>query len=219
MALPQINSLIQSNCKSKSNTNSESNFSSELASSLSLLFEPSPILTTKLVPELIHQLYSSTDRPTNYSELIDQTLGVVNSWELKDKAEFVGGHPRIGEIKAPNTLSAMEQGQTNTSAATPPDVLERLAFLNKAYERKYPKLVYITFVNGRSRAQIRDEMEERLKLEGVLPAADEYHSTNPGLEGIVPHDENSDAWRKEVDRAVYDVGRIAKSRLEKLGYY
>ena len=75
------------------------------------------------------------------------------------------------------------------------------------YERRYPGLRYITFVNGRSRAEIKDEMEVMLGLAG-----------DGGEDGEVEHVEfGGPEWIKELDRAVVDVGKIAKSRLRALG--
>lgn len=71
--------------------------------------------------------------------------------------------------------------------------------LNARYEKVYPGLRYITFVNGRSRAEIAQE------IEGVLSSNQE--SVEVG----------GDQWTRELNRAVTDVGRIAKSRLNKLG--
>ena len=45
------------------------------------------------------------------------------------KAAFVAGHPRIGEVHNLSRLSAGEQA----AAATPPEVLARLAHLNACY--------------------------------------------------------------------------------------
>jgi len=42
--------------------------------------------------------------------------------------------------------------------------------LNAFYEETYPNLRYITFVNGRSRAEIVPELEVRLSLSLPLPS-------------------------------------------------
>lgn len=205
--LPPLPELLTSVRTSENN--------SLLANVLALLFESSPILLSVLVPDLTQSLRftSDGDLPSTYAQLIDEALTIVHGWPWSNQAEFVGGHPRIGEVKALSALSSAEQGQAGGPAPTPPEVLERLAFLNAAYEKRYPGLVYITFVNGRSRAQIRDEMEEKLKREGILSAAE----TEGGLDNIIPHEVPGPTWRGEVERATDDVGRIAKSRLIKLG--
>ena len=92
-------------------------------------------------------------------------------------------------------------------------MLGRLKTLNAAYERLYPGLIYITFVNGRSRAQIRDELEEKLRAQQVVVGQD----NNDEVDVPQIHDIESEEWQREVTRAVDDVGRIAKSRLGVLG--
>ena len=89
-------------------------------------------------------------------------------------------------------------------------MLERLEVLNKAYERKYPGLIYVTFVNGRGRAAIRDEMEGKLGVE-------KEWGTEEDLEEIIPVEVGGIEWVGELERAIRDVGLIAKSRLKALG--
>lgn len=185
-----------------------------LDAALSTLFEFSPILSKELVPALVRRIQISDERnlPGSYSDLVDNAIEIVRSWPLDKQSAFVAGHPPIGEVKS--ALSAQEQGQSSTSISstpTPPEVLSRLKVLNKAYERLYPGLVYITFVNGRSRAQIRDEMEEKIRGQ-VAFDGDEIKDVPH------PHTSESDEWRNEVKRAVNDVGKIAHSRLSGLGW-
>ena len=177
-----------------------------LATALALLFEPSPVLHDALVPALAARLQAGP-LPPSYPALIDAALAVLAAWPAADKAAFVAGHPRIGEVHGLSALSAREQA----ARATPPAVLARLAHLNACYERVYPGLVYITFVNGRSRAEIKDEMEDKLGLEHS-DSADE-----PSLESLASVEVGGEAWTSELERAVADVGRIAKSRLKTLG--
>ncbi|KAJ7695066.1 Oxo-4-hydroxy-4-carboxy-5-ureidoimidazoline decarboxylase [Mycena rosella] len=179
---------------------------SQLPRVLSILLEPSDVLFSALVPGLVASIASRT-KFTSYADLIDAAIAQVASWDLPLRAQFIEGHPRIGETKNLSALSAKEQGATPTVAPTAPEVLARLAHLNACYERRYPGLRYITFVNGRSRAAIALEMEDVLGLPHSLspdqPSVDEIAQIQPGAE----------AWRIELDRAVVDVGRIAKSRL------
>ncbi|KAF8478250.1 Oxo-4-hydroxy-4-carboxy-5-ureidoimidazoline decarboxylase [Gautieria morchelliformis] len=177
---------------------------SPLARALSTLFEPSAVLLEKLVPELASQSLSIT----TYSSLIDLAVTTISSWDTHTRAAFIAAHPRIGEVGNLSHLSRQEQA----AKATPPDVLARLAQLNAMYERRYPGLRYITFVNGRSRAEIRDEME------GVLGGAGDREGGGEGVGGeVMPVEVGGSEWMKELDRAVVDVGRIAKSRLAALG--
>ncbi|KAK0467236.1 Oxo-4-hydroxy-4-carboxy-5-ureidoimidazoline decarboxylase, partial [Desarmillaria tabescens] len=181
-----------------------------LADTLTILFEHSPILISNLCPQLTGIL-PTLPPLRSYSQLIDISLSQVGTWEHDMKAQFIAGHPRIGESKNISKLSANEQGATSTTAATPPEVLARLAHLNACYEKKYPGLIYITFVNGRTRAAIAEEMEDKLGIGHSLSLDD------PVLVDIEPVTVGSPSWISELDRAVVDIGLIAKSRLGALG--
>jgi 2-oxo-4-hydroxy-4-carboxy--5-ureidoimidazoline (OHCU) decarboxylase len=88
------------------------------------------------------------------------------SWDTSYQSEFIAGHPRIGESKNLSSLSAEEQGATAPGVIpTPPEVLACLSHLNTCYETKYTGLRYITFVNGRTRRAIAEEMEDVSRLE------------------------------------------------------
>ncbi|TFK51723.1 hypothetical protein OE88DRAFT_1462765 [Heliocybe sulcata] len=190
---------------------------SYLSSALALLFEPSPPLFSDLVPELEDTLLQSTSPITTYSELIDGALQIIRAWPDELQARFIGAHPRIGEVKGLSAFSAKEQGQGQAglasarTTATPPKVLERLAHLNACYEYQYPGLRYITFVNGRPRSAIAEEME------GVLGIPHSLSPDQPPVEAVGVVEAGSPEWRSELSRAVEDVGRIAKSRLAALG--
>jgi 2-oxo-4-hydroxy-4-carboxy--5-ureidoimidazoline (OHCU) decarboxylase len=157
-----------------------------LAQALAILFEPSEILYSKVVPKV------SLSPPTTYESLIESAIILILSLPSEDQAQFIAGHPRIGEVSNLSALSAAEQARH----ATPPEILKRLKELNEAYEKRYPGLVYITFVNGRTRADIVPEMEKATVGD--------------------PVEVGGENWLKELKRAVEDVGKIAKSRLGKL---
>jgi len=179
-----------------------SKYSSEfIEHALEVLLEPSPILKQKLVPNLIERIQffqsSSPPYPTSYSDLIDLSISILGVWKPSERADFISGHPRIGEVSNLSALSAAEQA----SKKTQPEVLERLEYLNSQYEAAYPGLRYITFVNGRSRAEIVPEMESVLGLED-------------GKSGEVDvHEQESEKWMSELERAIGDIGLIAKARL------
>jgi len=182
-----------------------------LANALSTLLEPSPIIHSTLVPHLASAL---TREPiiTSYAGLIDIAISTLNATcDDTLRAQFIAGHPRIGESRNLSNFSAKEQGASTTATATPPDVLRRLAHLNACYEYTYPCLRYITFVNGRSRATIAEEIEDVLGIEHSLEGGE------PPIERLEPVDVGGDRWKDELDRATQDVGRIAKSRLKMLG--
>jgi len=162
-----------------------------LSDTLSTLLEPSPTLNL-VVNHFASEPGSTLDQCQTYADLIDKVFDVIGHMDADAKARFIAGHPRIGETRNLSSLSAKEQA----ARATPPEVLEKLSRLNAAYEALYPKLRYITFVNGRSRLQIAEEMEAALAT--VAHPADVY----------------SAEWEKELGRALNDVKLIAKSRLK-----
>lgn len=186
---------------------------SVLKSTLVLLFEESEEIRLTLVPQLLVSLGSTffLTHTSQVYEIIDESIGLIHSWSPDLQARFIAGHPRIGESRNLSALSSAEQsGGTTAATPTPPEVLQRLQHLNACYECIYPGLRYITFVNGRSRAVIAEEMEDKLGVaHSLLP-------NQPPLESLVPVQAHSPAWLAELHRAVEDVGRIAKSRLEKV---
>jgi 2-oxo-4-hydroxy-4-carboxy--5-ureidoimidazoline (OHCU) decarboxylase len=182
---------------------------SPLAVALSILFEPSPILLSTLEPQLASVL-SDTDTEdsiSSYSQLIHEAMVKISEWDKSLRLKFIAGHPRIGESKNLSNLSAKEQGAETTSTATPREVLARLAHLNACYEQRYPGLRYITFVNGRSRAAIVEEMEVVLNVKHSLS------SDEPPVESFEPVEVEGREWSAELDRAIEDVRKIALSRV------
>ena len=182
---------------------------SPLGLALEILFEHSPILVNLLEPQLNTVLKSSPPL-TSYTELINVALSEIAKWDLQAQSEFISGHPRIGEVKNLSKLSASEQGATGANP-TPPEVLTRLAHLNACYEVVYPGLRYITFVNGRSRAAIVEEMESAL---GFVRSP---NLNEPVVDSMVAKKFGSREWITELNRAIDDIGHIAKSRLGALG--
>ena len=177
-----------------------------MARAFATLFEPSSTLFEFLVPSVIDIIANPAGRVPRrtYNALIDIAISELDGWPHGQQADFVGGHPRIGEIKGLSALSASEQA----AHATPPEVLARLSELNEEYERRYPGLRYITFVNGRSRKMIMEEMEEKLGIE------DDWQKGDDDNKEAYRH--GSDEWVSEVRRALKDIGQIAKSRLAAL---
>jgi hypothetical protein len=94
-----------------------------LDDALSTLLEPSTSLKQHLVPALSSKLAGSQKKPESYGELVDLSEQEVSSWSQDDKADFLGGHPRIGEVKNLSALSSKEQ---NNTQSTPQEVLDKL---------------------------------------------------------------------------------------------
>lgn len=98
--------------------------SDSLGEVLQLLFEPSASLRQQLVPSLSSKLEHDHDkRPSTYADLVDLSEQELSTWSDEKKADFIGGHPRIGEVANLSKLSAAEQA----GKATPPEVLAKLA--------------------------------------------------------------------------------------------
>lgn len=77
---------------------------------------------------------------------------------------ILGSHPRLGQPKGTaaehlSELSKREQANLNTGAE---EQAEKLRLLNAEYEAKFPGLRFVTFVNGRSRDVIMEEMRARI---------------------------------------------------------
>jgi 2-oxo-4-hydroxy-4-carboxy--5-ureidoimidazoline (OHCU) decarboxylase len=172
-----------------------------LAGAFATLFEPSPALFEFLVPSVI-TIVADPEKHIprhTFNALIDIGIRELDDWPHSQQASFIGGHPRIGEVKGLSALSASEQA----AHATPPEILARLLELNEEYERRYPGLRYITFVDGRSRKMIMEEMEEKLGIGDGWEKGDSKEV----------HPSGSKEWVSEVRRALKDIGKIAKSRL------
>lgn len=130
------------------------------AAVLDLLFEPSSQLHTLVLP-IIRQ-----DHFTTYDNLITAvntqlTALAQPSSSTADNATLdaiLGSHPRLGAKKVESAQSQAEQAQLQGSA----DEAEQLRALNEAYERAFPGLRYVVFVNGRGRPEIMEDMRVRI---------------------------------------------------------
>ncbi|KAJ2783901.1 hypothetical protein GGI15_002420 [Coemansia interrupta] len=122
----------------------------EFAQVISLLFEPTALLTQRI--------YDS--RPfESYDQLLDRSDELIKELSPLEQLEVVNAHPRIGE-KATNlsALSRMEQG---TRSANEDAVLAKWAELNKKYEDTYG-FRFVVFVNGRSKDSLFPIVEQRI---------------------------------------------------------
>ncbi|CAK4034390.1 Hypothetical predicted protein [Lecanosticta acicola] len=129
------------------------------AAILDLLFEPSTQLHTLSVPLLQEQAFAS------YSDLIAavgiQLTALSESPSRSDTAwleDIIASHPRLGAKKVESAQSQAEQAQLQGSY----EETEQLRRLNDEYEKKYPGLRYVVFVDGRSRPVIMEGMRARI---------------------------------------------------------
>lgn len=133
-----------------------------LISILDLLFEPSAELHTLTIPTLRAITFAS------YPELIetirDQLLVIADTVHSDPTARkpllsILGSHPRLGAKKVESAQSAAEQAQLQAGAK---EEAEKLAALNDEYEKTFPGLRYVVFVNGRGRDVIMHDMRRRI---------------------------------------------------------
>lgn len=125
------------------------------ASILSLLFEPSPFLHTTLAPLL------QTPHPT-YPSLISSIKTHLLSLRTTDPSlllSILASHPRLGAKKVESAQSQAEQAKLQAGGEEEGRVL---AELNEEYERKFPGLRFVVWVNGRGRGEIMSIMRERI---------------------------------------------------------
>jgi len=179
---------------------------------VSTLFEHSPVLDEHLVPELA----SSSSAFISYVDLIDRSAAVIRSWPPTLQSSFISGHPRIGE-QNPKQLSALSASE-QARFFTPPWVIERLGWLNGVYEGRYQGLRYITFVNGRTRTEVMEEMERVLGMENARGPEWKEEGESPSAGEVeVEVQMGGEEWLKELERAVGEVILIARDRAKKLG--
>ncbi|KAF5390414.1 hypothetical protein D9757_005255 [Collybiopsis confluens] len=195
-----------------------------LATTLSTFFEPSPVLISTLVPQVYHSLIQQQTTFPTYNHLITLSISIVRTWDVNLQAQFIHGHPKIGETQTDkmSRLSLMEQSggigvMPPSGLVTPPVVLARLAHLNAYYERRYPGLVYIIFVNGRSRQEIVRVLEDHLGLAHIdVDGSATSGGSEEDLEKVVPIESGSKEWLVELDRALTDIELIAKNRAQSM---
>ncbi|KAJ1680141.1 hypothetical protein EV182_000606 [Spiromyces aspiralis] len=123
---------------------------------ISILFEPTPLLTSRLYEA---RPYSS------YEQLLDTAKKFIDEMSYKEKLEVINSHPRIGESAAKlSAMSKVEQGAPKDS--DPSELAKEEAALaqwkvwNEKYEKKHG-FKFIVFVNGRSKSTLLPVVEER----------------------------------------------------------
>ncbi|KAI0448846.1 Oxo-4-hydroxy-4-carboxy-5-ureidoimidazoline decarboxylase [Xylaria acuta] len=95
---------------------------------------------------LLHQLVNSSSSPSSRDKL----------------HSILGSHPRLGAKKVDSAQSRAEQAQLNTATGGGIDETERLSALNREYEARFPGLRYVTFVNGRHKDAIMEDIQRRI---------------------------------------------------------
>ncbi|KAI9928234.1 hypothetical protein MW887_002267 [Aspergillus wentii] len=131
---------------------------------LDTLFESSPEIHTLMAPVLANQPF-----PT-YDLLIDAVGGRMSALSAANSPTdrtiltgILGSHPRLGRPKVnPEHLSELSQKEQANLNVGAEEQAEKLRVLNAEYEERFPGLRFVTFVNGRNREVIMDEMRMRI---------------------------------------------------------
>lgn len=158
-----------------------------ITAALDLLFEPSEGLHALALPAI----RAAVPPPlASYDELVDIVRAQLLTLQKqaarsadpapsaaslaarKTLLGILGAHPRLGAKKVESAQSAAEQAQLHqpyqsSSAAgnktgSGSEEADRLAKLNAEYEAVFPGLIYVVFVNGRSREAIMENMQARI---------------------------------------------------------
>ncbi|KAI5968464.1 hypothetical protein KGF57_000158 [Candida theae] len=78
--------------------------------------------------------------------------------------DIISAHPRLG---APKTTQLSQHSAEEQKKLGGEEMQKRLAELNERYEKTFPRLRYVVFVNGRSRDEIIVNMEQRIKRNDI----------------------------------------------------
>jgi 2-oxo-4-hydroxy-4-carboxy--5-ureidoimidazoline (OHCU) decarboxylase len=117
-------------------------------------------LPRQLTAEQLAELFEGQTRFVELLATVEDPLGRARelAHDLSDveKMDVLDAHPAIG-AQAASARSAREQGTDDD-----PEVLARLAELNRAYEEKFG-FRFVVFVNRRPRREIVPILEERLQ--------------------------------------------------------
>ena len=132
---------------------------------LNLLFEPTPELTSLLIPQI------RTHNPQSYTSLSTIALQTLSSLppDSPQLRAILAAHPRLGAKKVDSTHSQSEQKSLGSDAER-----EQLQALNEEYEARFPGLRSVVFVNGRSMEVVMGDMRERIEtgtMEGEVRKA------------------------------------------------
>jgi 2-oxo-4-hydroxy-4-carboxy--5-ureidoimidazoline (OHCU) decarboxylase len=117
---------------------------------LDTLFEGAPRFVDRL----------SALEATGWDDLFDQAEWTALTMPEDEQIELLNAHPRIGAVPSKvSALSYREQGYDHDPGTA--DLQARLDRLNDEYEAANG-FRFVVFVNGRSRAEIADVMEQHM---------------------------------------------------------
>lgn len=144
-----------------------------LLDEIDTLFEKSPALRDTLLlksTELTRLASDHDGRATpEVITFVTRTLQGLKRENLPVLDDILNCHPRLGAKKVDSTHSQAEQKSLSGS----PEEGERLRVLNESYERQFPGLRYVVFVNGRTRSIIMENMQFRISRNDINLERDE----------------------------------------------
>lgn len=125
------------------------------------LFEPCLTLAEVILAR-VNGTYST------YREFIEACRSVLMQFLAEDDVpgnlakinKIVSAHPRLGPSK--DKLSSHSSSEQKSLAGSEEEA-RKLVELNDLYEKTFPGLRYVVFVNGRSREVIMDNMKEKIE--------------------------------------------------------
>lgn len=126
------------------------------------LFELCHVLAHLIVGNVMNQNYETY---TSFTETCRKfLLHFLEEEEAKETvlpkiAQIISAHPRLGP--SIDKLSSHSLSEQKFLAGTE-ERTQNLAILNELYEKTFPGLRYVVFVNGRNREMIMTDMRDRI---------------------------------------------------------
>ena len=125
-------------------------------------------------------------RPFDNAEIVHATAhDIWWSLEKSDWLEAFACHPKIGESKSGSDWSSQEQKGMATASA---GIADAISTLNREYQKRFG-YIFIVCATGKSAAEIRDLLEQRLKndpqKELRLAAAEQLKITHLRLDKLL----------------------------------
>lgn len=112
-----------------------------------------------------------------------------SSRDVDRLADIVAAHPRLGEPPKNLSVHSKNEQQNLQNNRDSVEIREKIVELNHAYEKAYPGLQFVVFVNGRSRPEIISVMQQRIA--------------------------SKNSWFEEVRIAINELCDIAQDRAHK----
>lgn len=120
-------------------------------------------------------------------------LAGPSSRDVDHLAEIISAHPRLGESSKNLSIHSKNEQKNLKNSQDTPEIQRKLIELNKSYEEVYEGLKFIKFVNGRSRPEIIELMQQRII--------------------------SGNSWYEETRVAINELCDIAQDRVKKLDQF